>query len=198
MGKREGSPCRQSRKTWKTVVEYKKTLLWASFAALSAIMWGYDVLVGAGLLSSPQFRQDFGYSYKGQWVLQAKCQMAFNTTSSIGGFVGCLAMGYITDRFGRQLALGAACCVSSAAILAEVFTNRNGVLLLGKLLNGLSLGSYLTISSSYAVEVCPTELGGISISGVDLSIGELVANGIINACGNRADRYACRLPFALR
>lgn len=56
---------------------------------------------------------------KGQWVLQAKSQIAFN----IGGFVGCLAMGYIADRFGRQLVLGAACCVSSAAILAEVFAN---------------------------------------------------------------------------
>ena len=34
-----------NQETWKAVVEYKKTLLWASFVALSAIMWGYDVLV---------------------------------------------------------------------------------------------------------------------------------------------------------
>ena len=85
--------------------------------------------------------------------------------------MGCLAMGYIADRFGRRLALGAACCVSSAAIFAQVFANQNGVLLLGKLLNGLSLGSFLTISSSYAVEVCPIELRGISTSGVNLFMG---------------------------
>ena len=85
--------------------------------------------------------------------------------------MGCLAMGYIADRFRRRLALGAACCVSSAAIFAQVFANQNGVLLLGKLLNGLSMGSYLTISSSYAAEVCPIELRGISTSGVNLFMG---------------------------
>lgn len=79
--------------------------------------------------------------------------------------MGCLAIGYIANRFGRRLALGAACCVSYAAIFAQVFANQNGVLLLGKLLNGLSLGSYLTISSSYAVEVCPIKLGGIPSNG---------------------------------
>ena len=85
--------------------------------------------------------------------------------------MGCLVMGYIADRFGRRLALGAACCVSSAAIFAQVFVNQNGVLLLGKLLNGLSMGSYLTISSSYAAEVCSIELRGISTSSVNLFMG---------------------------
>ncbi|OCL03233.1 MFS sugar transporter-like protein [Glonium stellatum] len=189
-----------NQETWKAVIEYRKALLWASFVALSAIMWGYDVLVGAGLLSSPKFRQDFGYDYNGQWVLQAKWQIAFNTASSIGGLVGCLAMGCIADRFGRRMALGAACCVSSAAIFAQVFANQNGVLLLGKLINGLSLGSYLTIASSYAAEVCPIQLRGISTSGVNLfmGIGELAANGIIKVCGGRTDRYAYHLPFALQ
>ncbi|OCK84182.1 MFS sugar transporter-like protein [Lepidopterella palustris CBS 459.81] len=189
-----------NKETWNAVKEYKKALLWASFVALSAIMWGYDVLIGAGLLSSPKFRQDFGYEYKGAWVLQAKWQIAFNTASSVGGFVGCLAMGYIADHFGRRLALGAACCVSCAAIFAQVFANQNGVLLLGKLLNGLSLGSYLTISSSYAAEVCPIVLRGLSTSGVNLfmGIGQLIANGVVKACGSRTDRYAYRLPFALQ
>ncbi|KAF2805123.1 general substrate transporter [Mytilinidion resinicola] len=184
--------------TWRAVKEYKKALFWASFVGLSGIMWGYDVLIGAGLLSSPKFRQDFGYEYKGAWVLQAKWQIAFNTASSIGGFVGCIAMGYLADRFGRRLALAAACCLSCAAIFAQVFASQNGVLLLGKLINGVSLGSYLTISSSYAAEVCPVELRGISTSGVNLflGIGELLANGVIKACGTRTDRYAYRLPFA--
>ena len=85
--------------------------------------------------------------------------------------MGCSAIGYIADRFGRRLALGAACCVSSAATFAQVFANQNGVLLLGKLLNRSSLGSYLTIPLSYAVEICPIELRGISISSVNLFMG---------------------------
>ena len=36
-----------NQETWKAVVEYKKTLLWASFVALSAIMRGYGVLVSS-------------------------------------------------------------------------------------------------------------------------------------------------------
>ena len=36
-----------NQETWKAVVEYKKTLLWASFVALSTIMWGYNVLVSS-------------------------------------------------------------------------------------------------------------------------------------------------------
>jgi sugar porter (SP) family MFS transporter len=154
--------------------------------------------IGAGLLSSPKFRQDFGYQYHGAWVLQAKWQIAFNSASSIGGFAGCIATGYLADRFGRRIALALACCVSCAAVFAQVFASHNGVLLLGKLVNGLSLGGYLTISSSYAAEVCPVELRGISTSGVNLflGIGQLLANGVIKACGSRTDRLAYRLPFA--
>ena len=30
------------RSLWQTVIEYRKSMLWCTFFALSALLWGYD------------------------------------------------------------------------------------------------------------------------------------------------------------
>lgn len=82
----------------------------------------------------------------------------------------------------------------------EFFANQNGVLLTGKLLNGISLDFYQTVSPAYCSEISPRVLRGITTSSVSLFIGfgQLMANGLVQACGSRTDVYAYRLPFALQ
>lgn len=81
-----------------------------------------------------------------------------------------------------------------------VFANSSSVLLVSKLLNGLSLGAYLTISSSYTAEISPVRLRGLTTSLVQLLIGfgQLLANLIIKAFGTGTTKSAYRIPFAIQ
>jgi MFS family permease len=105
------------------------------------------------MISVPQFRQNFGYFYKGQPVLAARWQSAFNTISSAGQFFGGFMCSYFADRFGRRAALLVGIILVAGGIFGEVFATANGAFLVGKMILGFGLGFYLTVGPMYCSEV---------------------------------------------
>lgn len=143
------------------------------------------------MISVPAFREAFGHMYEGKYYVGARWVMAFNTVGSVGGLVGCLVAGNVMELLGRRLTLALACVNTIGAVFLQVFARHHVLLLVGKvwlicssyqwsgltlvqLINGFSLGAYLTIASAFASECCPKEIRGISTSGMQLSIGLFV------------------------
>ncbi|TVY13181.1 General alpha-glucoside permease, partial [Lachnellula arida] len=186
--------------TWQMVLRYRGAIIWSAFIGLASINWGMDVLLSSSVISVPSFQKEFGYSFEGKYIISASWQIAFNTASSTGGFFGAIGSGYLADRLGRRLTLAIACVVSIGAVFLQVFAGSSGLLLAGKLINGLSLGSFLTISSSYSSEVCPVEVRGLTTSGVQLFVGfgQLVANLILKGTGTLSSSLAYKIPFMLQ
>ncbi|KAG2129320.1 maltose permease [Suillus cothurnatus] len=189
----------------QAVRTYWRAFAWCIFINMGALLWGYDSQVGGGLLSVSSFRRDFGSFIDGQYVLAASWQSAFNSISSIGGMAGAFSLGYISELFGRRGAVAVACFVSIVGILIQFLTppHKNGMLLAGKLINGFSLGMFVSTAGSYCAEVSPLALRGITTASVNLwiNLGQLkrsMSNGVIRGTGNRIDTYAYRLPFALQ
>ncbi|CCM01414.1 uncharacterized protein FIBRA_03465 [Fibroporia radiculosa] len=190
------SPLKAARVYWKAT-------FWCLFMCMGALLWGYDSQVGGGLLSVPSFRRDFGFeSGPDNYILAAQWQSAFNSISSVGGMFGGLSLGYVSDKFGRRGAVALCCVVSIAGILIQFFTypHKNAQLLVGKLINGFSLGMYVSGASSYCAEVSPLALRGVTTSSVNLwiDLGQFMSNGVIKGTGNWTSAYAYRLPFALQ
>ncbi|KAF8430640.1 general substrate transporter [Boletus edulis BED1] len=190
-----------------------RAIMWCLFMCIGALLWGYDAQVGGGLLSVPQFRMDFGYVSGGQPILPASWQSAFNSVSSIGGMFGGLSLGWISDRLGRILewyltrerhrrrgAVALASVVSIISVLIQFLTPKhvNAMLLVGKLINGVALGLFVSCAGAYCAEVSPLALRGITTAGVNLWIvlGQFMSNGVIRGTGTRTDIYAYRLPFS--
>lgn len=186
----------------QAVRTYWRAFAWCLFINMGALLWGYDSQVGGGLLSVPSFRRDFGSLIDQQYVLAASWQSAFNSVSSIGGMAGAFSLGYISEVFGRRGAVAAACFVSIIGILLQFLTpaHNGGMLLAGKLINGFSLGMFVSSAGSYCAEVSPLALRGITTASVNLwiDLGQFMSNGVIRGTGNRTDAYAYRLPFALQ
>lgn len=115
---------------------------------------------------------------------------------------GAFSLGYISEVFGRRGAVAAACFVSIIGILLQFLTpaHNGGMLLAGKLINGFSLGMFVSSAGSYCAEVSPLALRGITTASVNLwiDLGQFMSNGVIRGTGNRTDAYAYRLPFALQ
>lgn len=74
------------------------------------IMWGYDGMAAAIVLSIPRFRQDYGYPFGGDYVVSADWQMAF-TGGGLGGMiVGAYATGLCAKRWGERFCIASAYC----------------------------------------------------------------------------------------
>ncbi|KAL5325773.1 hypothetical protein ACEPPN_006906 [Leptodophora sp. 'Broadleaf-Isolate-01'] len=190
----------EPKTTWQMASQYRAAILWSSFIGLAGINWGMDTLLSNGVIAVPSFQKDFGYNFKGQYIVSASWQIAFNTAASIGGCFGALASGYLADKIGKRFALGIGCLISIGSVFIQVFAGQPGTLLVGKLINGLSLGSFLAIPSSYAAEICPVELRGLTTSAVQLfiGIGQLMANLVLKGTGTLDTSWAYKIPFALQ
>ena len=211
---------REHRATaWEIIRDHKRIVAWTFFFALSAVGWGFDAQVNGAAISVPSFRRDFGYGkksyyqqssphfvlttrlryyYKGEPVLPAQWQSAFNAASSIGQFFGGFLCSWVSDRIGRKggLAMGILFCLGG--ILGEIFSIARPAFLISKLVLGLGLGSYLTMGPLYCSELSPTVFRGITTAGINMSIGigQLLSNAAIRGFGGRNDRWAYRAPFA--
>ena len=170
---------------------------------IGALLWGYDAQIGGATLSVPAFRRDFGYTDATHgYVLPANWQSAFNSVSSIGGLFGGLSVGWLAERIGRKGSVLVACTISIIAVFIQYFTpaHANGMLLAGKLINGVALGIYVSTASGYCSEISPLALRGITTGSISLwiTIGQFISNCVIEGLGQRDDHYAYRIPFALQ
>ncbi|KAM3072356.1 hypothetical protein ACMFMG_009165 [Clarireedia jacksonii] len=186
--------------TWVVVKRHRVAVFWAAFVAIAAINWGLDALMSVSTISIATFQRDFGYEFEGSYIISSRWQIGFNAASYVGQFFGAIISGTIADRFGKRPTMGMACILSIVAVFIQVFARSSVVLLIGKLLNGLTLGTFLTIPSAYAAEICPVEIRGLTTSGVQLliSIGQLAANLIIKGTGTLNSALAYRIPFTLQ
>jgi hypothetical protein len=88
----------------------------------------------------------------------------------------------------------------TGGIFGEVFSNMNGAFLVGKLILGVGLGFYLTISVLYASEISPVVLRGITTASINFAIviGQFLSNAAIKGFGARVDTWAYRGPFMIQ
>lgn len=161
---------------------------------------GFDAQVNGAMISVPSFRRDFGYVFKGEYVLPASWQTAFNCIGSPGQLIGGFACGWLADRFGRKVALIGAILTCTGGIVGQLVSTSRVAFLMSKLVLGFGLGFYLTIGPMMTSELTPVVLRGVATAGVNLgiAIGQLLSNSAVAGFGGRTDRWSYRAPFALQ
>lgn len=183
------------------IAKYWRSMGYCIFFCMSAVLWGYDMQVNGGLLAAPQFRAVFGYTLPdGETILPARWQAAFNMIATVGGMIGSLLCGPLSFYIGRKSNLALACVISSGAIFLQFFAFHRGVLLAGKLVNGIALGMFLVTACAYCSESSPVAIRGLTTALVNffVVIGQLLGNCLIKAFGDRSDTFAYRIPFAFQ
>lgn len=160
------------------------------------------MILGKQLTLAASSRTDciIRYIYKGEYVLPADWQTAFNLISSPGGLIGGFLCSYIADRFGRKVALLVGVAACTGGIIGQLLSTVRVAFLMSKLVLGLGLGFYLTLGPMMTSELTPVVLRGVATAGVNLGIGmgQLLSNAAIAGFGNRTDRWSYRAPFALQ
>jgi len=67
--------------------------------------------------------------------------------------IGALSSSYISDKIGRKLAYLISFAFVLAGSVIETLATTNGVFFAGKMLNGIAVGSFGTITMTYIGEV---------------------------------------------
>jgi SP family general alpha glucoside:H+ symporter-like MFS transporter len=139
----------------------------------------------------------------GKYQLTAAWQNGISNGAQVGEILGLFAAGVIADRFGyRKTMIGALSLV--VCFIFIVFFNVNSLvqLLIGEILLGIPWGVFQTITTTYASEVCPTNLRAYLTTYVNLCwvLGQLIASGVLKAMqeGYSNSEWGYRIPFALQ
>ncbi|KAL0468822.1 MFS maltose permease [Neurospora intermedia] len=179
---------------------YPSAILWSAFVSMGVIMLAFDPQLLGNLYAMPQFRKDFGYLYKHEYIIRAPWQTGLSMGNPVGQVVGALIAGYPMERFGRKWTFGACVALTACLIFIQFFARSLQVLLVGELLGGLVLGCYAVIAPAYSSEVCPMALRGVLTSYVNLCfvIGQLLGNAVCAGTSKLSNHWAYSIPFALQ
>jgi MFS family permease len=101
-------------------------------------------------------------------ILPADWQSAFNVASSIEQFFGGFLCSWLADRAGRKRSLLCGVIVCTGGAFGEIFATTRAAFLVSKLILGVGLGFYLTLSPLMCSEIAPAVLRGLSTAGVNL------------------------------
>lgn len=186
---------------WTSCKQSPRAVASCLYFLFTCIMWGYDGLAGAIVLSIPRWRQDYGYLYEGQWVVSANWQLAFTSASLIGLMGGGLATGLIAKRFGQKLCVAGAYALTVGGVFCQWFSPGNMPLFFaGKLLTGIPLGIFLTIAPTYCSDVAPPALRGALVAAVNFSIafGQLLGYAVMRETQSKPGPESYLIMYAVQ
>lgn len=134
------------------------------------VLFGYDSLAGGVVVGIEQFRKQFGVPFDGDYVVNANWQLGF-LGATLGGIVlGGLTSGLIVNKVGRQITLAIFYVISIGGIFLQYYSSTPAQFFGGKILTGIPLGCFTTISPSYASEMAPLAIRGMITAGMNFAI----------------------------
>ncbi|KAI1343253.1 general substrate transporter [Xylariaceae sp. FL0016] len=180
---------------------------WRCFVAcglivLSPFQYGVDFGLIGGLQAMPGFLKIYGYPAPETaigWNISTKRQQLISSLMTLGAFVSSGTAGFVATKLGRKSCLWFAClgCVVSNIIMMT--TTDINALYIGRLLNGLANGYFMTFSQLFIQESSPAKYRGLFLTIFQFctSIGTLIGTVIDYATSTRPDKSAYLIPLGI-
>ena len=162
------------------------TLYIMFFAGIGGVLYGYDIGVIAGALLFIEHD-----------IVMSAAELSFIVAAVLGGgSIATLISGYLSDRFGRKRLILIASLVFVAGILILLVSNGFGLLLTGRLIQGVGIGILTIVIPLYIVETMPARYRGrgVAIFQAFLTVGIAIASFISLSC---VDTGNWRAMFAI-
>ncbi|MBE7180501.1 MAG: sugar porter family MFS transporter, partial [Terriglobus roseus] len=117
-----------------------------------------------------------------------------------GEILGLMITGIIADRMGYKKTLIGALVLVTGFIFILFFVQNITQLLVGLVLLGIPWGTFQTLTTTYAADVCPITLRPYLTTYINLCwvIGQFLASGVLKGVSGRQDEWAYRIPYALQ
>ncbi|KAH6695264.1 maltose permease MAL61 [Plectosphaerella plurivora] len=168
----------------QTLKAHPKPLIMSILMSLGPLAFGFDIIILGVVTVFPAFLMRFGDVFGDSLILPSVWLALWNASMQIGFMIGSMFNGWVSDRFGRRIAMMAGALVTSVGIavvytsdLSESMGHRRGAFLAGKIVLGMGLSMMATTCLIYNSEIVPVKLRGVSLSlfQFNLVLGQLIA-----------------------
>jgi MFS family permease len=128
------------------------------FATIGGLLFGCDISSMSGLVSNTTYMNYFGVADS-----PAKAG-AVVAVMSAGSFVGALVAGVLSDKIGRKetILISAICWIVGSTLMCAA--QNLGMLIVGRIINGLSVGGASMVVPVYQSEIAPRNIRGRIVS----------------------------------
>ncbi|KAF2665207.1 alpha glucoside transporter [Microthyrium microscopicum] len=180
---------------------YPKACFWSVVLSTAVVMEGFDNILLNNLFAYAPFQRKFGVQQSnGTYQLTAAWQSGLSNGALVGEILGLFITGIVSERYGYRKTIIGALLLVIAFVFIPFFSDTIVQLLVGEILLGIPWGVFQTITTSYAAEVCPSNLRAYLTTYVNLCwvFGQLIASGVLRAMADRDDKWGYKIPFALQ
>lgn len=180
---------------------YPMAVVWSVGLSTAVVMEGYAVMLLSSFYALPQFNRKYGQRQPdGSYVIPAPWKSGLSNGALCGEIIGLFLTGIFQDRFGYRTTIFAALCLVTSFIFILFFARNVEMLLAGEVLCGIPWGTFQTITTSYASEICPIALRAYLTTYINLCyvIGQFLVSGVLKGVLGRQDQWAYRIPFAVQ
>ncbi|RYP93472.1 hypothetical protein DL770_000356 [Monosporascus sp. CRB-9-2] len=172
----------------QAIRRYPKVAGYCLALTTAILLWGYDLVIVSSVTAVPAFQRDFGELFDGDYIFPATWLSLWLSFGPLGSTVGSVAGGWLQDRIGRRHSLMIGCIVSAIAVVIIFVANtpsnleaRRGVFLLGKTIQGFSVGVIKIQALTYVSENAPTSLRGpaMALFPTFTLMGQLIGSAVV-------------------
>ncbi|KAG8628291.1 hypothetical protein KVT40_004164 [Elsinoe batatas] len=165
---------------WQTAKTFRWVAAVCALAAFSAATDGYQIGINGGIIANTGFVREFATATNatGQPFLTSPIISAWSAIMSVGQIIGMTTLPFISQPFGRKVAMYWYWFILTMSITAESVGRSWPVWLVGKLLAGVGVGCLQSTIPTYITEVAPIRIrGGLLIMySFWFSMGQFMAN----------------------
>ncbi|KAM0334537.1 hypothetical protein ACHAQA_001567 [Verticillium albo-atrum] len=146
----------------QTIMKFQYLSLMCVLASLSAAAEGYQISLVGNIIANPGFAQQFGTerNENGDMALASSVISLWGAMASLGQLVGQVAISFISNRFGRKIAMYSLWIIIASCVITESLARNWKVWLLAKILGGLGVGCLQACIPIYVGEIAPVRARG--------------------------------------
>jgi MFS family permease len=184
---------------WETVMMFKTTVAICFLVTFSAATDGYQigyrnifpphlpidvnsdywVSINGNIIANPGFVKQFATATDsdGKLYLTSPILAGWSSIQSVGQIIGMTHLTFVSDRWGRKVAMYWYWFILACSVLAETLARRWEIWLIAKLLAGIGIGCLQSTIPTYVSEVAPVRVRGALLMCYSfwLGIGQFMA-----------------------
>ncbi|KZT64818.1 general substrate transporter [Daedalea quercina L-15889] len=164
-----------------------------SFACIGGGLFGLDIASMSAVLNNPAYNEYFGYPGPNR-------QGGIVASMPAGSFAGALAVTWLADRFGRKQTIILSGWLWVIGCIFQCAAQNVAMLLVGRVIAGLSIGTSTAIVPIYQSEITPPNIRGriVSLQQWSTTWGILLQYFIEFGCSYINGNASFRIPWGIQ